>query len=1190
MLALKRENESKTKFKLLKEGSKLQYPLLEDENLQKKITLKKEFQLKYDGKIEDVIKKSEEVCVFNDNKFELSPHQEFVKRFMHHETPYNGLLLYHGLGSGKTCSAIGITEQYRESFQEHSDYKKIIIIASPNVQENFKKQLFDSSKLKMENKKWVLNGCVGRALLNEFNDQKIDELSKEELTQKLNTLINNNYSFMGYEKFANKIMKLMNVKDSNERRRESMIKQNLYSEFRNRMIVIDEAHNIRLVGDTTKVYKKVATTLLKLFNYVQHIKLVLLSGTPMYNDPREIIFLTNILNMNDRRPIILNRQIFDKDGNLKPNGETTLRERLNGYVSYVRGENPYSFPYKIFPEDTKSMKQFSIKEFEYPTIQFNKKKIEEPLKYIDVFMTGISDIQRMAYNDVVNIVSKHDDEELDETLSQPDIEGEEKEQDVSKETTHKHVYSSIMDMLSLLNICYPNYDKTKQKGYIYGKPGFKHIMKYKEIKTRDKERNIMPKKYDFEYQSYVEERIFERGNIEKYSEKINAILQHIEHSDGIVLIYSQFIDSGLIPIALALEEMGFKRANNNNLLKSPSVDMYNVSKEHGKFKQGKYALITGNKSYSQNSEYEIRMATNSNNSYGEEVKVVLISQAGSEGLDFKNLRQVHILEPWYNMNRIEQIIGRAVRNCSHKSLPLKERNVQIFMYGTMDEERPENECIDLYVYRYAENKSKKIGKVLRILKESSVDCLLNYEQQNFTQENMNQVLDQSLSNGEEIKINVGDKSFTSQCDYMDNCNYKCNNIIEKKAKLDKTSLTTVFLQNENVIYDIKKLFMKKHIYKVNKLLRYILKNNKNSQKEEVYHTLNVMTSDENEVILDKYMRKGKLRNIDDYYYFQPIEYGISQTTINEKRKPIEHKIKVLLSTQDYQENRPVENRMNNAEEKLEIITELNKMFESAKKLLDKNEMKGETDFYKLFNYSLQVSRVILNKSGINLSLDDTESINMIITQHICETMDVKTLLVVLYYILQNKDSRNLSVLEQNIYDYFKEYLIEDKKLNKIFLVLLYFREKIKKVPIQIYEYVSNNSKAILEPAKQEEYRRHSGKIKELVNINIVNENLFYGYMDLHEKSDSVILKVRGPLKGNKSSGFFVEQKTKKDLIILINKLLNNDYSEYIKEHKINQSQLVVIIEIIFRYLEITNHNGLRYFLSIYESLLTIENK
>ena len=53
--------------------------------------------------------------------------------------------------------------------------------------------------------------------------------------------------------------------------------------------------------------------------------MVLLSGT-MYNDPREIVFLTNILNMNDRRPIILNKQIFDKDGNLKQNEENILRD------------------------------------------------------------------------------------------------------------------------------------------------------------------------------------------------------------------------------------------------------------------------------------------------------------------------------------------------------------------------------------------------------------------------------------------------------------------------------------------------------------------------------------------------------------------------------------------------------------------------------------------------------------------------------------------------------------------------------------------------------------------------------------------------------------------------------------------------------------------------------------------------
>ena len=72
--------------------------------------------------------------------------------------------------------------------------------------------------------------------------------------------------------------------------------------------------------------------------------------------------------------------------------------------------------------------------------------------------------------------------------------------------------------------------------------------------------------------------------------------------------------------------------------------------------------------------------TSSDNTLGEKAKVVIISQAGAEGLDLKYVRQVHIMEPWYNMSRIEQIIGRAVRTCSHKALPFPSRNVQIFLY------------------------------------------------------------------------------------------------------------------------------------------------------------------------------------------------------------------------------------------------------------------------------------------------------------------------------------------------------------------------------------------------------------------------------------------------------------------------------------------------------------------------------
>ena len=112
------------------------------------------------------------------------------------------------------------------------------------------------------------------------------------------------------------------------------------------------------------------------------------------------------------------------------------------------------------------------------------------------------------------------------------------------------------------------------------------------------------------------------------------------------------------------------------------------------------------------------------------VKVILISMAGSEGLDFKNIRQVHILEPWYNTNRIEQIIGRAVRTCSHKLLPFAERNVMIFLYGTLLPDG--SEAVDLYVYRLAELKAVQIGRVTRVLKGAAVDCILNHGQVNFT--------------------------------------------------------------------------------------------------------------------------------------------------------------------------------------------------------------------------------------------------------------------------------------------------------------------------------------------------------------------------------------------------------------------------------------------------------------------------
>ena len=114
------------------------YPNLNDPNFNIKIAEKKEFNdTQYDGKITDVEKQAEILC---NADYELAPHQLFVRNFLSFQTPYNSLLLYHGLGTGKTCSAISVSEEMRDYLTQMGITSKIIVVASPNVQDNFKFQ------------------------------------------------------------------------------------------------------------------------------------------------------------------------------------------------------------------------------------------------------------------------------------------------------------------------------------------------------------------------------------------------------------------------------------------------------------------------------------------------------------------------------------------------------------------------------------------------------------------------------------------------------------------------------------------------------------------------------------------------------------------------------------------------------------------------------------------------------------------------------------------------------------------------------------------------------------------------------------------------------------------------------------------------------------------------------------------
>ena len=325
-----------------------------------------------------------------------------------------------------------------------------------------------------------------------------------------------------------------------------------------------------------------------------------------------------------------------------------------------------------------------------------------------------------------------------------------------------------------------------------GKNGLSNIMKYKEekLESGDEEKTIKVRT-NFEYKSTKYGRVFSQNELHKYSAKMSNICKIIKNTEGIILIYSQYIDGGIVPMALALEEMGFSRYSSHKGMKSllkerntpvDYISMKSKDEHRGKFHKAKYVMITGDKNYSRTNDADIKFLNGADNNDGKQVKVVLISKAAAEGIDFKNIRQIHILDPWYNMNRIEQIIGRGVRNLSHCSLPFEKRNVEIFLHATNLDNKIE--AADAYVYRVAEKKSVKIGQVSRLIKENSVDCLLNLGQNNFLAEHLltipaNEEIEYILPNGKKVQVVVGDKPFTDICDYMENCTF--HTISKKKS-------------------------------------------------------------------------------------------------------------------------------------------------------------------------------------------------------------------------------------------------------------------------------------------------------------------------------------------------------------------------------------------------------------------------
>lgn len=1288
------------------------YPNLNDPNFNAKIAERKEF---YDTRFEvdheaDIEEQAEILC---NSPFELAPNQLFVRNFLSFETPYNSLLLYHGLGTGKTCSAISVAEETRDYMKQMGISQRIIMVASPNVQENFRLQLFDERKLKeIEPGVWNIRSCTGNKYLREINPMNMRGLSRDKVVKQITRLINASYLFMGYIEFANYVRNVANsgldldddapaapaksttattattittTKWSNEDDRrlialvkefgisghwdkiavnfsgrtgkqckehyKSLLGENLSipkikKHFSNRLLIIDEVHNIRITDDNKD--KRVAKMLFQIVQHADNLKLLLLSGTPMYNSYKEIVWLLNLMNLNDGRSTIDVRQVFDKDGNLligadgQSIGADLLIRKATGYVSFVRGENPYTFPYRIYPALFSPENTFQNRE--YPRIQLNGRHIDQPIEHINTYLVNIGEMQRKGYRMIMDQLAPGVNTAY---TRNPEAEEDDdaKNAILSFENMDTVGYTMIQRPLEALNIVYPHPslfseeegdDKRKTKTSIanlVGKEGLRSVMKFTE-------RANPPLRHEFEYKSehlkqMNGERMFSPEHIGKYSAKIKNICDCIINSTGIVLVYSQFIDGGVVPMALALEELGFTRyskTGNSLFKKSPAAERLDAvtflgRSEHVKryptqpFKPAQYSMITGDPAISPENAYELKALTDEDNKYGERVKVVIISIAGAEGLDFKNLRQVHIMEPWYNMNLIEQVIGRAIRNCSHKQLPYAQRNVQIFLYGTLlppapGEEEREEEAVDLYLYRLSESKAVKIGVVSRLLRETAVDCILNIENNAVTEQQLNRVVRQKLSNNRVIDYRIGAKPYSSLCDYMERCDYVCkpsladDHLKEEDVRLDTFNERFLSMNTDKIIQKLRDLYKERFFYKkmgANGLIAH-LNSVRTYPLAQINMALSQLVDDANEYITDKYGRVGHLVNVGDYYLFQPIEINDKHASVYERSVPLNFKHESVI----YPLGEQVTNDYSHVEQgsqiisqttstpadhppprdvadvhALNVIQKIKETYAIATSIIEKPAKTQEEWYY----YTGKVMRTLTENPLYNVTIQD---LHRLIIENMIEHLNYIDHMSILNYMLV--EDRILDEVENMIKMYYELQMLRRKVvgrraksgvLSEDRALLIYRPLNAKGLQL----VVMRHGETVWRDAEPEDERDFSKLMAERQESLIGALSAVVGFVAVFKK-EFFVFKVKNMLN-KRDKGARCDQSGKGDTISLINQALTFNPKTNVDEMKLTtlntkertQKELCVFQEFMLRSFNAHRENGRVWFMSPTDAIL-----
>jgi len=283
-------------------------------------------------------------------------------------------------------------------------------------------------------------------------------------------------------------------------------------------------------------------------------------------------------------------------------------------------------------------------------------------------------------------------------------------------------------------------------------------MKEKDVLTYQSRIEKALEELKFNPETPREEEYLRKQDLEMYSPKFVEILNNIqdEQNEGLHLVYSQFRTiEGIGILKLILEANGYAEFK----IQKTSNEWEIVDNEADKGKP-RFVLYTGTETAEEkeiirniyNSSWNAipsNIATKlqgqyENNFLGEVIKIFMITSSGAEGINLKNTRFVHIVEPYWHMVRIEQVIGRARRICSHQDLPEELRTVKVFLYLSIlsEEQKTSEKNIELRIrdvsridgetpvttdeslFETATLKDKNNKLFLKAVKQTSIDCSL----------------------------------------------------------------------------------------------------------------------------------------------------------------------------------------------------------------------------------------------------------------------------------------------------------------------------------------------------------------------------------------------------------------------------------------------------------------------------------